>query len=164
MSWQSTSATATTAMPRAWTDAADSDELRANLAALPGLGEMKIESLGAVWPSALVHDGGGPRAVASNARGRGLPGGARGVPGGQAGSQGRVVQGPAGGRTTGGRGAIVAAANGGRLKPVLLAAVMAFLALNIWTGSPLLALWIGSKIQGEESSPRWARSWRSSSA
>ena len=47
----------------------------------------------------------------------------------------------------------MAAADGGRLKPVLLAAVMAFLALNIWTGSPLLALWIGSKIQGEESQP-----------
>ena len=28
---------------------------------------------------------------------------------------------------------------------------MAFLALNIWTGSPLLALWIGSQVQGEES-------------
>ena len=42
---------------------------------------------------------------------------------------------------------------GGRVKPVLLAAAMAFLALNIWTGSPLLALWIGSKIQGEESQP-----------
>ena len=33
---------------RVWTDAADSDELRANLAALPGFGEMKIKSLGAV--------------------------------------------------------------------------------------------------------------------
>ena len=32
-----------------------------------------------------------------------------------------------------------------------LAALMAFLALNVWTGSPLLALWIGSRIQGEES-------------
>jgi hypothetical protein len=32
-----------------------------------------------------------------------------------------------------------------------LAALMAFLALNIWTGSPLLALWIGSRVQGEES-------------
>jgi hypothetical protein len=41
----------------------------------------------------------------------------------------------------------------GRLKPILLAAVMAFLALNIWTGSPLLALWIGSRLQGEESQP-----------
>jgi predicted secreted protein len=34
-----------------------------------------------------------------------------------------------------------------------LAALMAFLALNVWTGSPLLALWIGSRIQGENSQP-----------
>jgi hypothetical protein len=40
---------------------------------------------------------------------------------------------------------------GGRIKPILLAAAMAFLALNVWTGSPLLAVWIGSKVQGEES-------------
>ena len=33
---------------RVWTDAADSDDLRANLAALPGFGEMKIKALGAV--------------------------------------------------------------------------------------------------------------------
>jgi uncharacterized HhH-GPD family protein len=33
---------------RVWTDAADSDELRANIAALPGFGEMKMKSLGAV--------------------------------------------------------------------------------------------------------------------
>jgi uncharacterized HhH-GPD family protein len=33
---------------RIWTEAADADELRANLAALPGFGEMKIKSLGAV--------------------------------------------------------------------------------------------------------------------
>jgi uncharacterized HhH-GPD family protein len=33
---------------RVWTDAADSDELRANLAALPGFGEMKIKALGSV--------------------------------------------------------------------------------------------------------------------
>ena len=33
---------------RVWTDAADSGELRANLAALPGFGEMKIKALGAV--------------------------------------------------------------------------------------------------------------------
>jgi uncharacterized HhH-GPD family protein len=33
---------------RIWTEAADSDELRANLAALPGFGEMKIKSMGAV--------------------------------------------------------------------------------------------------------------------
>ena len=41
----------------------------------------------------------------------------------------------------------------GKLKPVALAALMAFLALNVWTGSPLLALWIGSRVQGEESQP-----------
>jgi uncharacterized HhH-GPD family protein len=33
---------------RVWTDAADADGLRANLAALPGFGEMKIKALGAV--------------------------------------------------------------------------------------------------------------------
>jgi uncharacterized HhH-GPD family protein len=33
---------------RIWTDAADADALRANLAALPGFGEMKIKALGAV--------------------------------------------------------------------------------------------------------------------
>jgi uncharacterized HhH-GPD family protein len=33
---------------RVWTDAADATELRANLAALPGFGEMKIKALGAV--------------------------------------------------------------------------------------------------------------------
>ena len=33
---------------RVWTDAADAAELRANLAALPGFGEMKIKVLGAV--------------------------------------------------------------------------------------------------------------------
>jgi hypothetical protein len=33
---------------RVWTDAAGPDELRANLAALPGFGEMKIKALGAV--------------------------------------------------------------------------------------------------------------------
>ena len=33
---------------RVWTDAADADELRANLLALPGFGEMKVKSLGAV--------------------------------------------------------------------------------------------------------------------
>jgi hypothetical protein len=40
-----------------------------------------------------------------------------------------------------------------RVKPILLAAAMAFLALNVWTGSPLLAVWLGSKVQGEESQP-----------
>ncbi len=33
---------------RVWTDAADGDELRANLSALPGFGEMKIKALSAV--------------------------------------------------------------------------------------------------------------------
>jgi uncharacterized HhH-GPD family protein len=33
---------------RVWTDAADSDALRANLVALPGFGEMKIKALGSV--------------------------------------------------------------------------------------------------------------------
>jgi uncharacterized HhH-GPD family protein len=33
---------------RVWTDAATSDELRANLAALPGFGEMKVKALGSV--------------------------------------------------------------------------------------------------------------------
>jgi uncharacterized HhH-GPD family protein len=33
---------------RVWTDAADAAELRANLAALPGFGEMKTKALGAV--------------------------------------------------------------------------------------------------------------------
>jgi uncharacterized HhH-GPD family protein len=33
---------------RIWTQAADSDALRANIAALPGFGEMKVKALGAV--------------------------------------------------------------------------------------------------------------------
>jgi uncharacterized HhH-GPD family protein len=33
---------------RVWTDAADAAQLRANLAALPGFGEMKVKALGAV--------------------------------------------------------------------------------------------------------------------
>ena len=33
---------------RIWTEAADADELRANLAALPGFGEMKVKALGSV--------------------------------------------------------------------------------------------------------------------
>ena len=80
---------------RVWTDAADADELRANLAALPGFGEMKIKALGAVlakrfgveaaeelvpWHPTLGD-------VDSRA-------GARRLPGGQARAQGRVVEGP----------------------------------------------------------------------
>src|SRR5438552_9169086 len=45
---------------RVWTDAADSDQLRANLAALPGFGEMKVKALGAVLAKrfgiAVAHD------------------------------------------------------------------------------------------------------------
>ena len=37
-----------------------------------------------------------------------------------------------------------------RAKRFGLAALMAFLVLNIWTGSPLLALWIGSRVQAEQ--------------
>jgi uncharacterized HhH-GPD family protein len=38
---------------RVWTDAADGDELRANLEALPGFGEMKVKALGAVLAKRL---------------------------------------------------------------------------------------------------------------
>ena len=58
------------------------------------------------------------------------------------GASGLSVEGPA-----------PASGSGSKLKAVLLAAAMAFLALNVWTGSPLLALWIGSRVQGEESQP-----------
>jgi hypothetical protein len=40
-----------------------------------------------------------------------------------------------------------------RLKRLGLVALMAFLALNVWTGSPLLSLWIGSRVQGSASQP-----------
>ncbi len=35
-----------------------------------------------------------------------------------------------------------------RLERALLLAAMAVVAVNIWTGSPLLALWVGSRLQG----------------
>jgi hypothetical protein len=35
-----------------------------------------------------------------------------------------------------------------RGKRIALTAAMAVVGLNIWTGSPLLALWIGSRVQG----------------
>jgi hypothetical protein len=35
-----------------------------------------------------------------------------------------------------------------RLKRVALVCLMALVTLNIWTGGPLLALWIGSRVQG----------------
>jgi hypothetical protein len=36
----------------------------------------------------------------------------------------------------------------GRLKRTALSCVIGVATLNIWTGSPLLALWIGSRVQG----------------
>lgn len=36
-----------------------------------------------------------------------------------------------------------------RLKRAGLAAAMAVVGLNVWTGSPLLALWVGSRVQGD---------------
>src|SRR5215218_6533490 len=37
---------------------------------------------------------------------------------------------------------------GPRVKRALILAAMAVVAVNIWTGSPLLALWVGSRLQG----------------
>ena len=39
----------------------------------------------------------------------------------------------------------------GRAKRVALAMVMALIGMNIWTGGPLLALWIGSRVQSSGS-------------
>jgi hypothetical protein len=41
---------------RIWAEARDADALRANLAALPGFGEMKIKALGAVLAKRLGED------------------------------------------------------------------------------------------------------------
>ena len=38
---------------------------------------------------------------------------------------------------------------GVRIQRALLLGLMAVVAINIWTGSPLLAVWIGSRIQGD---------------
>jgi hypothetical protein len=35
----------------------------------------------------------------------------------------------------------------GRMKRVLLASAIVIVALNVWTGSPLVALWVGSQVQ-----------------
>jgi hypothetical protein len=35
------------------------------------------------------------------------------------------------------------------LKRVTMAAATAFLSINIWTGAPLLALWVGSRVVGQ---------------
>src|SRR4051794_31908767 len=39
------------------------------------------------------------------------------------------------------------APGGGRPKRVALAGLMALLAMNVWIGGPLLALWIGARVQ-----------------
>jgi hypothetical protein len=36
------------------------------------------------------------------------------------------------------------------VKRALMAAATAFLAVNLWTGAPLLALWVGSKVVGRQ--------------
>ena len=36
-----------------------------------------------------------------------------------------------------------------RVRRVLLAALMALLSVNVWTGSPLVAVWVGSRVQGD---------------
>jgi hypothetical protein len=40
---------------------------------------------------------------------------------------------------------------GARLKRAALLALMAVVAVNIWTGAPLLALWVGSRVVGDGS-------------
>jgi hypothetical protein len=45
---------------------------------------------------------------------------------------------------------------GARLQRALVLAAMAVTAVNIWTGSPLLALWIGSRLQGTSGLSRGA--------
>src|SRR3954452_18664516 len=38
------------------------------------------------------------------------------------------------------------------MRRIFLAAVMALLAINVWTGGPLLALWLGSRVQSHSQS------------
>jgi hypothetical protein len=37
-----------------------------------------------------------------------------------------------------------------RVKPVLLALGITLSSINVWTGAPLAALWIGSRVQGDD--------------
>jgi uncharacterized HhH-GPD family protein len=78
---------------RVWTDAADPGELRANLAALPGFGDMKIKALGAVLAKRFGVDAARDLVLASDAWRCRLPAGARRIPDGQTRTQGRVVEG-----------------------------------------------------------------------
>jgi hypothetical protein len=41
-----------------------------------------------------------------------------------------------------------------RLKRIGVAAATAIVAINIWTGSPLLALWVGSRVQSGSDHPQ----------
>ena len=41
-----------------------------------------------------------------------------------------------------------------RLRRAALVSMMAVVGLNIWTGNPLLALWVGSRVQGESTQPK----------
>ena len=43
-----------------------------------------------------------------------------------------------------------------RVKRALLLAAMSATALNVWTGSPLAALWVGSRVQGSSQQPTMA--------
>jgi hypothetical protein len=45
---------------------------------------------------------------------------------------------------------------GARLKRAALLAAMSATALNVWTGSPLAALWVGSRVQGTSQQPTMA--------
>ena len=80
---------------RVWADAADADELRANLAALPGFGEMKVKSLGAVLAKRFGFAAAAELVPpAPHARRRRLAAGAGRLPGRQAGAQIGVEQEP----------------------------------------------------------------------
>lgn len=41
-----------------------------------------------------------------------------------------------------------------RIRRILIATAMAVVAVNLWTGSPILALWIGSRVQGSSDVPQ----------
>ncbi|HKJ36463.1 MAG TPA: hypothetical protein VKA36_07845 [Solirubrobacterales bacterium] len=47
-----------------------------------------------------------------------------------------------------------AAFSSGQLKKIAVTSAMALAAINLWTGSPLLALWIGSRVQGSSDVPQ----------
>ena len=75
-------------------DAADSGALRANLAALPGFGEMKLKALGAVLAKRFGVEAAEDLVAHPDARRRRLHTGAGRLPGLQAGPQGRIVPRP----------------------------------------------------------------------